>query len=142
MIEQICDYIHNYFIKEVYRGTFTIENGSLSVDFLQEGQYFKIIGSIFNDGVFQHSNDTLTDESFEGEVWAMAVPPAVIAIATEAEEWENEYGDKVNSPFQSESFGGYSYSKASGNGGNNGGTASYSWKDVFGSRLNHWRKIR
>lgn len=140
MLEEILNYIHNYFVKEVYRGKFSVTDGNLQVDFLQNDQYFKVVGSVFNDGVYKYGTDALTDEEFIGEVWAMAVPPAVIAVADEVQDWCDANADALNSPFQSESFGGYSYSKASGSNGS-GGTASYSWKDVFGSRLNHWRKI-
>lgn len=143
MLEQILDFIHNYFIKEVYRGKFKISNGSLlDIDFLQEGQYFKIVGSIFNDGVHKYlsADASLIDEEFVGDIWAMAVPPAVIALADEITDWVDKYGDIMNSPYQSESFGGYSYSKAQGY-ASAGGEILSSWQAVFGSRLNHWRKI-
>lgn len=140
MLEQILDFIHNYFVKEVYRGKFKISSNTLNVDFLQEGQYYKIVGSVFNDGVHTHFSDSLIDEEFTGEVWAMAVPPAVIALADEITAWIDKYGDAMNSPYQSESFGGYSYSKGS---GGSGGSAigSADWRSVFGSRLKRWRKI-
>lgn len=142
MLEQILDFIHNYFVKEVYSGKFEISSNTLNVDFLQEGQYFKIAGSIFNDGVHRYSSDNLTDEVFTGEVWAMAVPPAVIALGAEIEAWIEKYGDVMNSPFQSESFGGYSYSKGSGgNSNNNSSSNAADWRKVFGSRLNAYRKI-
>lgn len=140
MLEQILDYIHNYFVKEVHAGHFEIASGSLNVDFLQSGQYFKVVGSVFNDGVYEYPANELTDEVFVGEVWAMAVPPAVIALSTEIQAWVNKYGDINNSPYQSESFGGYSYTKASITNGN-GGSGMVDWKSVYASRLNHWRKI-
>ena len=142
MLEQILDYIHNYFVKEAHVGTFRIESGKLDVDFLQGGQYYKVIGSVFNDGVHKYTNDSsdLKDESFEGEVWAMAVPPAVIALSREITEWVNKYGSAANSPYQSESFGGYSYTKASITNGS-GGNSLADWRSVYASRLNHWRKI-
>lgn len=141
MLQEILDYIHNYFIKEVYRGTFKIESGSLTVDFLQNGQYFKIVGSVFNDGVHKYldEQDVLNDETFDGEIWAMAVPKAIVDLEAEIADWIEEYGDTLNNPFQSESFGGYSYTKGSGSGKN--GTTQISWQDKFGSRLNAYRKI-
>lgn len=141
MLQEILDYIHNYFIKEVYRGTFKIESGSLAVNFLQNGQYFKIVGSVFNDGVHKYLDeaDELTDEEFRGEIWAMAVPKAILEIEADVEKWVEEYGSVVNSPYQSESFGGYSYSKGSRVGGH--GDTQVSWQDKFGSRLNAYRKI-
>lgn len=140
MLQEILDYIHNYFVKEVYRGTFKIQSGSLDVDFLQDGQYFKIVDSVFNDGVHKYSStDQLHDEEFQGQVWAMAVPPAVVDVSVEVAAWIESNKDIINSPLQSESFGGYSYSKGSGNGKN--GSTQVTWQDKFGSKLNAYRKI-
>lgn len=141
MLEQVLDYIHNYFVKEVYRGKFKIESGSITLDFLQTDQYFKIVGSVFNDGVHKYPVSDLHDEEFTGEVWAMSVPPAVIDIVKEVEDWVNKYGDVMDSPYASESFGGYTYTKAQGYKSNAGGGMLSSWQATFGSRLNHWRKI-
>lgn len=139
MLEQILDFIHNYFIKEVYRGTFKIENGILIVDFLLDGQYFKINGSLLNEGIYQYPADDLKDEEFKGEIWSMAVPKSITDLAIEIEAWQNEYADKLNSPFQSESFGGYSYSRASGT--DSKGNSLTTWQGVFGNRLNAYRKL-
>lgn len=140
MLEQILDYIHNYFVKEVHNGTYTIASGTLNVDFLLSGQYFRVVGSVLNDGVYKYPATNMTDETFTGYIWAMAVPPSVIALASEIEEWESKYGSVANSPYQSESFGGYSYTKAS-TSNSNGSNAVSDWRSVFGNRLNHWRKI-
>ena len=141
MLEQILDFIHNYFVKDVYYGNFKISNGVLNANFLQFGQYFKITGSVFNDGVHQYFDSNLVDEEFHGEVWAMAVPPTVIALAGEVDDWIQKYGDSMISPYQSESFGGYSYSKGSGGSGDSGSANSADWRKIFGSRLNTYRKI-
>jgi hypothetical protein len=144
MLEQVLDFIHNYFIAKVYRGKFEIKNGKL-VDFsLMNGQYYKIVGSIFNDQVWQYNSEQLTDETFVGEVWAMAVPPTLIALISEIEAWNNKYGGvdgATMSPYASESFGGYSYTKASAQGKDGSAKATYDWRDMFGSRLNRWRKL-
>lgn len=139
MLEQILDFIHNYFIREVYRGTFKIENGALVTDFLLDGQYFKIVGSLLNEGIYQYPADNLRDETFKGEIWSMAVPKSVLDLVTEIEDWQKEYGDKLNSPYQSESFGGYSYSKVSGT--DSKGNSLASWQGVFGKKLNAYRKL-
>ena len=140
MLEEILSYIHNYFIKEKYKGKFEISDGQFLCDFLQNGQYFRILGSIFNDGVYQYPVNELVDETFAGEIWAMAVPPSVIALVGEIEEWVSANSAVINSPYQSESFGGYSYSKGAGAGIESSGHKP-SWAGVFGSRLNKWRKI-
>ena len=134
MLEQVLDHIHNYFERNIVKGTFAISDGSLDVDFLQDNQYFRVVGSIFNDGVHRYPDDTLVDESFTGEIWALAVPASVVELASEIGEWESE---NSHSPFVSESFGGYSYSK----GTNSKTGGSVTWQDEFRGSLNHWRKI-
>lgn len=141
MLEQLLDYIHNYFVRQKHWGKFSVTDGNLDCDFLQNGQYYKVVGSVFNDGVHQYPSTGLIDEDFCGEVWAMAVPPAVIALSDEIDEWLSKYGEVQNSPYQSESFGGYSYTKASGAGNNGNAEPGATWQSVFRTRLNHWRKI-
>lgn len=145
MIEEVLGYIHNFFVKEVYKGEFHIVGGNLDVDFLQTNQYFKIVGSIFNDGVFKNTNTTgLTNETFKGEVWALAIPPALLAIVGEIEAWQAKYGSldsNALSPFNSESFGGYTYTKGSNYSNAEGSSSSNGWQGVFNSKLSQWRKL-
>lgn len=141
MLEEILNYIHNYFEKEIVPGTFTIDSGSIQLDFLQNNQYFRIVGSVFNDGIYQYPVDNLINETFTGEIWAMAVPPSVIALLADIDNWVDKYGEVMNGPYQSESFGGYSYTKKSSGGQSNNGNDASDWRSVFRSRLNHWRKI-
>lgn len=148
MLTELCQNLRNWFAKEIVIGEFSIENGRLSGDIdLLKNQYYRIVGSVFNDGVHQYGVDVLIDEPiFEGAVWYMTVPPEVVRLANDIDEWLKKYGgvDSVAmSPFNSESFGGYSYSK-SGSGSSSGsasGSAGADWKNVFASRMNQWRKI-
>lgn len=138
---EFCGYLHNWFTPPngIHLGTFEIKDGSLPpLDFLSDGQYFRIVGSTFNDGVYQYPSADLTNETFDGGIWAMAVPPTVIALFHEVKDWDDKYGESASGPYQSESFGGYSYTKKSGANGNN----VSSWKDAFRTRLNQYRKIR
>lgn len=143
MLEQILDYIHNYFEYRKVKGVFSIIGGFIDGcdTFLQDGQYFRVIGSVFNDGVWQYPTSELMDESFEGEVWALAIPPRLSHLADDIDAWMAKNKDIVESPYQSESFGGYSYTKASGNMSGNGGNTTASWQEVFGAQLNQWRKL-
>ena len=143
ILTEICDYLNNYFVDEKIKGTFTISSGTITDDDLKNGQYFRIVGSIFNDGVHKYPASDLTDETFKGEIWAMAVPQTVIAIASDIKEWQTMYGgagSSAMSPFNSESFAGYSYSKSGSGNANSGSNAS--WQDVYGGRLNKYRKLR
>lgn len=149
MLTDLCQELRNWFDVKRYFGTFTIEGGQLITDELQGGQYFRIIGSVFNDGVHKYeptiaSGEVLHDEMFEGAVWAMAVPPTVVALSKKISEWQAKYGNADSaalSPYQSESFGGYSYSKGGGSGSGSGGSSVPTWKSVFADELNRWRKI-
>jgi hypothetical protein len=143
ILTEICEYLNNYFWEKKISGNFTISDGAIEAIGLKDGQYFRIIGSTFNDGVHIYPATDLTDEEFEGSVWAMAVPATVIAIASDIKDWQTLYGgadSSAMSPFNSESFSGYSYSK-SGSGNANSGSNT-TWQDVFGGRLNKYRKLR
>lgn len=143
MLEEILAFIHNYFVKEIHRGMFKISDGQFLCDFLQNGQYFRIRGSIFNDGVYQYPVSDLANETFTGEIWAMAVPSAVIALVGEIEKWQAQYEAETLKPYSSESISGvYSYTKSSsGKSGSKTGSAMITWRDVFAARLNKWRKL-
>lgn len=148
MLTEICQEIKNWFDRDMdkYTGYFSIEDGRVTSPQLnlKHGQYFRIIGSVFNDGVHEYPYDySLVDEEFYGSILAMAVPPAVIALSKEIEEWQEKYGgvdSTLMSPYNSESFGGYSYSK-SGGGSGDGKSVSGTWQGAFARKLSRWRKI-
>ena len=140
MLDELCAELRNYFIKsdkDKHYGKFTVNGGmfSPSLDYLQDGQYYRIVGSVFNDGVHQYPSPELIDETFDGAVWAMSVPPAVIELSEEIKAFVDSDAGKP-SPYTSESFGGYSYSKATDVNG-----VAVSWQTVFAKRLNKWRRI-
>lgn len=138
MLTELCAELRNYFEVPNGRhfGKFEISGGSIApLDFLQEGQYFRIVGSVFNDGVYQYPATSLTDEVFEGAVWAMAVPPSIISLAAEIKTYNESDAGKA-SLYTSESFGGYSYTKATDANG-----APIGWRKAFASRLSKWRKL-
>ena len=139
MLEQVLRHLNNWFLVDIHEGTFTVENGSIALPFLQTNQYFRICGSVFNDGLHKYPAVDLTDETFTGTVWALAVPKAVITLAEDIAAWEEKNGEAAASPYQSESFGGYSYTKRSA--GNDSGTLN-GWQDAFRGRLNDWRKLK
>lgn len=146
MLTEFCAETKNYFLAhdsdDVHTGLFLVTDRQIEpLDFLESGQYFRIVGSRFCDGVWRYGVDTLPrNEAFNGAIWAMSVPPAVEKLCEEIESWVAENADTLNSPFSSESFGGYSYSKASSARESGGG--GYSWKDQFASRLNIYRRIK
>lgn len=147
MLSELCQELKNWFDRGQPRiyGAFEIANGKIvDEDFtnaIKDNQYFRIIGSVFNDGVYKYADDlVLEDELFVGSIWLMAVPKEVIALSNEIDGWISKYGESANSPFTSESFGGYSYSKSGGGSGSSSSGGS-SWQFAFASQLNKWRKI-
>lgn len=147
MLEQLLKEIHNWFrvrndVDGKYPGTYTIEGGSIALPFLQTGQYYRIIGSVFNEGLHKYGDGDLQDETFTGSVWALGIPKAVVELAAEIETWVGKYGEAISSPYSSESFGGYSYTKSgAGTTYASGGGGSGGWQSVFAAKLNPWRKI-
>lgn len=145
MMDQICAHIHNYFTDpdDIRAGEYTISGGAIVLPFLVPGQYFRILKSALNDGVYQYPAEGLEDETFTGEIWPMKVPKAVREIAAEVEAWQAKYGAAMASPYQAENvIGVYSYTKQGGNTSVNGVAADAGgWQAAFKSRLNPWRKL-
>ena len=140
MLEQICAFIHNYFVSDRYSGTFSITDGTLTIDGLVDGQYFRICGSRMNDGVYQYPVSGLTDETFDGVIWDMRPPKSFLDLVSEISDWQTKYGTAAAGPYQSESFNGYSYSKGTATDAS-GKSVPVTWQTTFGSRLNQWRKL-
>lgn len=154
MLQQVCEYLLNYFVLDEWGGDYEIVNGAITpAPPLKEGQRFLIKGSALNDGVYTWhaagiTNDdstegaSLMDETFTGTVCGMGVPPAVIAIAGEITDWQTKYGEAVNSPYSSETvIGVYSYTKGRGSASGAGDTTDITWQKVFASRLKRWKKV-
>lgn len=139
MLEAILNSLHNWFLipGAARSGTFEVASGTLDVDFLQWDQFFRVEGSVFNDGLHRHPATCMQDEVFCGTVYPMAVPRAVIKLAEEIEAWceNNPETDKI-----SESFDGYSYTRAS-NGQNSSNASVSRWETAFAGRLRPWKKV-
>ena len=153
MLAEICDFIHNYFELDTVHGTFHISGGSIELPFLLDGQRFRIRGSALNDGIYTYyssgrifdadDNDgiQLLTEQFTGSVDAMGVPRAVLDLSAEIDTWVANNAKALESPYTSESFGGYSYTKATGAGTGANASGMLTWQDMFKSRLKAYRKI-
>ena len=139
MLEQVLMNIRNWFPVKggIHSGTFTIKDGGITLPFLAYGQYFRICGSVFNDGLHQYPAADLVDEEFSGAIWELAIPPAVVDLADEIQKWQEKNGEVSVSPYQSESFGGYSYSKAT----DSASGGAVTWQSAFKRQLSTWRKI-
>lgn len=141
-INDFCEEVNNYFEQTRIFGEFEIADGSIDLNKydIQEGQYIRVVGSVFNDGIYQYPippGNELVDEKFDGAIWVMAVPSSVIAQIEEIDQWEAMNQSTLNSPYQSESFGGYSYTLKTEN-----AEGGLNWQTHFRRKLDRWRKVR
>ena len=106
MLEEVLRSLNNWFERDYATGVFEIAGGSIGLPegWLLDGQYFRIEGSVFNDGLHQWPAVDLQDETFTGEIAALAIPKAVTELAASIDEWQAKYGEEAASPYSSESF--------------------------------------
>lgn len=146
-LEQVLTHIHNWFVyDQINMGHCTISDGSLpaSVE-IPEGAWYRIQGSLLNDGLHQHPAVDLRDETFDGTITVCAIPNALLAVVEEIEDWQAAYlagqGKALTSPYSSESFDGYSYSMRDYSGANSASGGLSGWQAAFAGQLNAWRKM-
>lgn len=144
MLTEICANLKNYFDYERHIGKIEIADGVITCngERIETGQHFALFRDHFALGVYK-AGDTLQDKTFDGAVWLMDIPQAVLEADTWAEAWKAKNGSAssdANGPFQSESFGGYSYTKGS---GANGGIGSGVFDQAtLKAMLSPYKKIR
>lgn len=141
-VEELClytgraDATDDAFVAEIHSGDFHIRNGAMEIPGVQNGQYIRIIGSLYNDGIYLYPCTGLIDEDFHGAVFALRIPPAFIRLADDIGAWQDDYGAHA-APYRSESFGGYTYERAT----DTDTGAPLSWQAVFRRDLNRWKRI-
>lgn len=147
MLSEICAEIKNYFTyrTDKHPGKYKVEGGVLvpSVEFLTG--YYAVFGSRKNNGVHKTTDVLKDEEEFVGSVWIMSIPDDFLALVEEIGAWQEKYGgvdSEAQSPFYSESFGGYSYTKSAGSTSGTANSAASTWQSVYAARLNRWRRVR
>lgn len=152
ILEQVLWHIHNWFVRETIQAKgCAIESGSLpaSVSYkMLDGMWYRIEGSYLNDGLHQYretypqgQTSDLVDETFDGTVSLLAIPKALLLVVEDIATWQTANGAASDSPYASESFGGYTYSLKSDSGASSASGGLSGWRLVFRDRLNPWRKI-
>lgn len=145
MLNEVCAEIRNYFTysRDIHIADWVISDGIITPLLDLPTSYIRIVGSRLNDGVHKISEMQLHDESFHGGIWIMSIPADFLSLVEEIEQWQSQNGTANSvamSPFSSESLGAYSYSKGSiSRNGSSSGVVT--WKDVYASRLNRYRKV-
>lgn len=145
MLNEICEHLHNFFDSrdgeyiDRSADTFTISSGVISPlsSSLIAGQYIRIVGSLLNDGIYllpsNFTVSSLVDETFTGAIFGLAIPKDLVTLDSEITAY---VAANPATGYVSESFGGWSGTKATGANG-----AALSWESVYAKRLNRWRKI-
>lgn len=143
MLEIICKEINNFFVADSdrYIGEYSVVDGQVVPSIsIQEGQYYRIVGSAFNEGVYIRGQEVLRDEKqFHGAIWLMRPPKAFLQLVQDIEAYEEKYGEILLSPYTSENFAGYGYTKPTGGSNGSGGGG---WQSAFASRLKMYRRMK
>ena len=149
-LERVLGHIHNWFERDRVKVTgCRVEGGSLPDGVLSgvpDGVWYRIEGSYLNDGLHVTGDPDLTDETFDGTVTVLAVPRPLLRVAGQVADWMSANAEArskaMSSPYQSESFGGYSYSMRDLGDGSSGYTGGLNgWEAAFASDLNQWRRV-
>ena len=136
---ELLVYLRNFFPGLHWQFTGAeITGNRIVIPGLETGDYYLIEGSRRNNGIHVYGDADLRNETYTGIITEICVPPEVLAILEEINTWQEKNAEAVQSPYQSESFGGYSYTKAS---NSSASGESTSLKTVFAPRLRRWRKI-
>lgn len=150
-VPELCVYTHNFFDRydEPFYGGFiigvdyiwntfnfekdVIANPSNILDGLAPHQYYKIEGSIFNDGVHM-AGETLVPEKFYGTVQPMRVPKVFEKLAQKI----TDYDDVApgGGRYVSQSFAGWSGTMATGSDG-----LPVDGVTRYRKEINQWRKL-
>ena len=141
-IEAVMAECHNFFEDGYADAEFTVTaNGTLTPAVgVLDNQYVCIRGSTFHDGVWQMVSGKLTRsedddfpaESFTGRLWYLHPPGAFLDIVESITAFDQK---TPVTGLQSESFGGYTYTRASGSQG------ALRWQEAYSSMLMPYRRM-
>lgn len=140
-LTRICAKLKNHFLRNKYEGEFTLVSGTAPLELL-DGQFFVIVNSNLNDGVFQNTAESLAKiqpETFTGRIWTMKVPVDFLELVEDIDRLNAKVEELglLDKGYASESFGGYTYSLQS-------GAPAYmqEWLRRINSGMSMYQKIR
>ena len=142
-ITRMCTVLHNFFTDKshIFYNIYTIPDNILNNNFIKQGQYFRITGSVFNNGVYCNTPDDLKrlkNETFKGAIWGMDVPADFGSLCEEVERFNVKIAELSGNfrGYSSESWGGYSYNLPT-------SAPSYmqDWQCKIRQAMNAYRKI-
>ena len=141
MLEEILRHINNRFERDSISSTITITvDGLQGFPEVPSGAYFWLEGSLMNDGLHKRATSEPTHpETFDGQVVLLAIPKPLVDLSAEIETWCENNADALNTPYESEAFGGYSYKREGG--ASEDAPSLNAWQAHFASRLRPYRKL-
>lgn len=145
ILEQVLGSIHNWFVRDTIevKGC-SVTDGALPASVnIPNGVWYRVQGSYLNDGMHLKGDEAegLVDETFDGTITTHVIPRALLSIVDEISQWAEGNSKAANSPYQSESFGGYSYTLKGNSTASGTNAPSTGWRAVFAGRLNQYRKL-
>lgn len=130
---ELLVYLRNFFPGRKWEfSDYAISGGEIVLGGLWVGDYYLIEGSQRNDGVHVYGDHDLLPEVFSGSVTELKIDNQLLKKWERINRWCSENEKLIRSPYQSESFGGYSYTK---------NAVTTDWKSVFANDLRPWRKL-
>ena len=130
---ELLTYLRNFFPGRKWEfSDFEITGGKIELPEMWDGDRYIIEGSRRNDGIHVYGDKDLLPEIFSGTVTELRIDKQLLKKWENINNWCRENEKLIRSPYQSESFGGYSYTKSA---------ATTDWKSVFANDLRPWRKL-
>lgn len=129
--------VRNHFEREPVEGVFTITGNGLSP--APDAPWVAIRGSKYHDGVYELAGGYLQgaegdlDEEFDGLVYPLHPPRDFLRLCEDIAKYDEQ---TPVGALQSESFGAYSYTRASGAAGGVMG-----WQEAFSAQLAPYRRM-
>lgn len=165
-IEALCAETHNYHETDRIIGDYKIENGNIALPFLVENQFFRIVGSKFNDGVYIYSQELFTirsitwEEVLDGNLnweelkknkWGELVEHDLIDEEFHGAIWPMNMpraflalSEEIAKYQESDAAKPSPYLSESINGYysyTKANVSENSWQSVFGSKIKRWKKV-
>ena len=130
-IAAVMRHVRNFFERGCIEGEFTVSGGVLTP--APRAPYVAIEGSAFTNGVY-HIDELKKeqDETFIGRVWYLHPPEDFVSLCEESAKFDEK---NPTGSMQSETFGEYSYNRATSNGNVQG------WQMAFAQQLIPYRRM-
>lgn len=144
MLEKVLYHLHNWFVRErLELGDASISDGQLpeeAAEAVPVGAYYRIQGTLLNDGLYLRGEEELRDEESDMVVSVLAIPRPLLSLVDEIDAWQQKNGAATDGPYYQEQFGDYKYTlKGFSTYGSANGIDG--WRLAFRDQLTPFRKM-